>query len=108
MLQMLFQEVTGNHLSLSLRRLMVSHCLFMFCGVSITVSMNIYDPYVPLWRMLSLLLLLFEGFLCFLFRDTLYHAVLLTSDSLAGRFKVKASRTIKLEMTLTMVHGVQD
>jgi hypothetical protein len=95
-LQVLFRKVTGKNLVLPLRRRLILHLLLPVCLGFVVVILNIYDQYVPVWRMPSFYILLLQSDLCFVLRQMEYHALQLSSVTFVRRFKVKTSRTMSM------------
>jgi hypothetical protein len=96
MLQMLFQEVTGNRLDLSIRRRLISYSVVSVTMIFTTGFLNMRDHYVPMWRMPAFYILLLQSGFCLFFREMSYHALRLSSDAFVERFKVETSRDVSI------------
>lgn len=94
-LQVLFLRVTGEHLTLSIRRRYFFYSLYTACSVSVILALGTYQQYIPLWRMPSFYVLMLQLNLCSTFRSVTYNALKIASATLTRRFKVNKPITYK-------------
>jgi hypothetical protein len=87
-LQALFQRVTGSPLTLSLRRTGLLQLAFSLFLAAVTVGLQIYEPYWPMWRMPPFYAVLLQYTVFTTFRKMTFSALQITSATLVRRFKV--------------------
>ncbi|KDR21833.1 hypothetical protein L798_03480 [Zootermopsis nevadensis] len=85
--QVLFLRVTGDDLSLSLKRQCFVYSLYVSFMTVVALGLNIHEQYFPLWRMPIFYIMLLQLNLLSTFRGVTFSALKITSCTLARRFK---------------------
>ncbi|XP_021940847.1 uncharacterized protein LOC110840260 [Zootermopsis nevadensis] len=86
--QVLFLRVTGDDLSLSLKRQCFVYSLYVSFMTVVALGLNIHEQYFPLWRMPIFYIMLLQLNLLSTFRGVTFSALKITSCTLARRFKI--------------------
>ena len=87
-LQIFFQSVTGKPLAFSLKRAGLLQYGFALLLSAVVVSIHVYQPYWPVWRLSSFLAVVLHLTACSTFRTMTFSALQITSATLVTRFKV--------------------